>query len=384
MKQNYFFKTFFLFLFITVIGHLKAQNASLFFTPSGLSIQRVKVTKSNNNIYITFGSQAGTGVRIIGPSGADGGAINNESAAFLTDDANGDLYYQVQNSGVIKKIEVQNNNAISTLYTVTPQPNEIAFGNNTLFYRDMMGIKYIVFSGGVASPVGTLYAMSQNTPDSPKSMYVQGGFLYLVLSNSNPTTSKVVKYDISNLPIPGGSNQPSLPSPVDVATGIPTDNVSNLFIDASGNVYYTRMDSTLNRRVLDRFTPGQGTRTIDNGSNGNFLGIDVDASGNVYYTAFNANTTPNQLMYKITGASTLSTKSLNTQIFTVSPNPAKDFVSISNVTKGAEVNLYDMTGKLLYSTRALSSSLTINTSSYQNGVYILKVDGQSSKLLISK
>jgi len=80
----------------------------------------------------------------------------------------------------------------------------------------------------------------------------------------------------------------------------------------------------------------------------------------------------------------LSTAESNNKKWFIYPNPAKDFVNISNFNKGAQISLYDMTGKLLFSTKALSATVTINTSTYQSGVYVLKVDGQSSKLLISK
>ncbi len=82
--------------------------------------------------------------------------------------------------------------------------------------------------------------------------------------------------------------------------------------------------------------------------------------------------------------SNLSTVESSNKKWLIYPNPAKDFVNISNFNKGAQIGLYDMTGRLLFSTKALSATVTIDTSAYQSGVYVLKVDGQSSKLLISK
>lgn len=83
--------------------------------------------------------------------------------------------------------------------------------------------------------------------------------------------------------------------------------------------------------------------------------------------------------------STLSTNEKSKKpAVVISPNPAKDFVTISNITKGTDVSVFDMTGKLLYQTKANATTTTIGTSSYKNGLYMVKVDGQTSKLLISK
>lgn len=80
----------------------------------------------------------------------------------------------------------------------------------------------------------------------------------------------------------------------------------------------------------------------------------------------------------------MATSNFSAPKFTIFPNPAKDFVNVSNISKGADVSIFDMTGKLLYSTKSTGTTLTLNTASFKNGLYLLKVDGQVSKLLISK
>lgn len=82
--------------------------------------------------------------------------------------------------------------------------------------------------------------------------------------------------------------------------------------------------------------------------------------------------------------SSLSTVNLGNKSFDIFPNPAKDFVNVSNVTKGAEVSVLDMTGKLLYQTKSTGTTFTLNTSTLKNGIYLLKVEGQVTKLLIAK
>ena len=81
---------------------------------------------------------------------------------------------------------------------------------------------------------------------------------------------------------------------------------------------------------------------------------------------------------------TLATSNPTINKYTLFPNPAKDFVTISNLNRGADVALFDITGKLLYQTKSFGTTLTINTSSYKNGMYLVKVDGQVIKLMISK
>lgn len=82
--------------------------------------------------------------------------------------------------------------------------------------------------------------------------------------------------------------------------------------------------------------------------------------------------------------STLSVLNTEKKQLTIYPNPAKNFVTISNIKTGSVVELYDMTGQLLKTTKAFGNSVTLDTTNYQNGMYLVKVDGQTSKLLISK
>lgn len=82
--------------------------------------------------------------------------------------------------------------------------------------------------------------------------------------------------------------------------------------------------------------------------------------------------------------STLSVLNTEKKQLTIYPNPAQNFVTISNIKTGSVVELYDMTGKLLKTTKALGNSVTLDTTNHQNGIYLVKVDGQTSKLLISK
>ena len=70
------------------------------------------------------------------------------------------------------------------------------------------------------------------------------------------------------------------------------------------------------------------------------------------------------------------------------PNPAKDIVTIGNVPSASTVNITDITGRIVYSTKTNNDEITINTSEFVNGVYIIQVENNGSvankKLVISK
>lgn len=371
MKQNYSFKTAFIFVFSLMTGIFSAQNGNMFFQPANMSLMGIKINKSSNEIYVNFGTQSGVGIKKVSSSATDLGDITNESTTVTTIDENGNVYYILMNTADIKKVDIQNNNNRTLFFTAPIMPKGIAFANNKLYYSDQNNGKIysVDFSGGSASTPTTIFDVTQSRPSE---LYIQGGFLYAILSGMGVGVSKVIKLDLSN----------SSATPVELATGL--SNPKNLCVDATGKVYYARTDQTLNRNVVDRVLPSGNISTIDDGTNGNINGMDVDGVGNIYYTTYNANNgSPILAMYKISSAS-LSTKNVNAKTLSVVPNPAKDFVNLSNITKGADVSVFDMTGKLLYQTKATGSNFTLNTSSLKNGIYLLKVDGQTTKLLIAK
>lgn len=55
----------------------------------------------------------------------------------------------------------------------------------------------------------------------------------------------------------------------------------------------------------------------------------------------------------------------------VGPNPTKNFLNITNVTANGKLEIFDMAGKQLL-TKTLSSEMTIDLSTYAEGVYLLK------------
>lgn len=80
----------------------------------------------------------------------------------------------------------------------------------------------------------------------------------------------------------------------------------------------------------------------------------------------------------------LSTTETKNNLLKVYPNPAKDHVVISNISKGANISVYDLSGKMLFQTKSSGNSLNINTSTYKNGLYLVKVGENTTKIMVSK
>ncbi len=74
--------------------------------------------------------------------------------------------------------------------------------------------------------------------------------------------------------------------------------------------------------------------------------------------------------------------------FAVYPNPANDFVTITNIPNGSTVKVTDITGKVVYSSVAKGEQTVISTSNFVNGVYIIQVENNGAvahrKLVVSK
>ncbi|WP_374450375.1 leucine-rich repeat protein [Cloacibacterium normanense] len=80
----------------------------------------------------------------------------------------------------------------------------------------------------------------------------------------------------------------------------------------------------------------------------------------------------------------LSTTETKNNLLKVYPNPAKDHVVISNISKGENISVYDLSGKMLFQTKSSGNSLNINTSTYKNGLYLVKVGENTTKIIVSK
>lgn len=78
-------------------------------------------------------------------------------------------------------------------------------------------------------------------------------------------------------------------------------------------------------------------------------------------------------------------KELNhTPSFSMYPNPANELVSIQlNNSKNGTVKIVDLVGNVIYS-EAISSSKTLNTSEFKNGIYFVTIESEGNKMTSRK
>lgn len=90
----------------------------------------------------------------------------------------------------------------------------------------------------------------------------------------------------------------------------------------------------------------------------------------------------------VLGSGTTSIANYNSELsISLYPNPAKEFVTISNIPVGSTIKVLDITGKEVYSTVNTSEQATFNTENFVTGIYIVRIENNGSisnkKLLIN-
>ena len=118
----------------------------------------------------------------------------------------------------------------------------------------------------------------------------------------------------------------------------------------------------------------------------NFYDIDIDPAGNCYvvgrwitgvdFDGLPAPTGDPILVLKLGNnpISGMESIELNTIPFDIYPNPAKETATIGNVPSGSTLIITDITGRTVYNTRTYNEEITINTSEFVNGVYLVQVE----------
>lgn len=71
-----------------------------------------------------------------------------------------------------------------------------------------------------------------------------------------------------------------------------------------------------------------------------------------------------------TGISNIESSNLDFQVY---PNPANDFITISNIPVGSSIKIFDVTGKIIWNTSESTQKISINTSAFTNGIYTVYI-----------
>ena len=71
-------------------------------------------------------------------------------------------------------------------------------------------------------------------------------------------------------------------------------------------------------------------------------------------------------------------------VFDISPNPASENVTISNIEAGSTISLVDVTGKIVATQKTNSTSLNLQTVDFNTGVYFVRVLNANGKIAVQK
>ena len=66
-------------------------------------------------------------------------------------------------------------------------------------------------------------------------------------------------------------------------------------------------------------------------------------------------------------------KSIDKNLFKVYPNPAKNEITVSSIENIGKVTIYDVTGKVMYTSNKVNANSTVNVSTFSRGVYMIEV-----------
>lgn len=137
------------------------------------------------------------------------------------------------------------------------------------------------------------------------------------------------------------------------------------------------------REITAELTPGTFTLFYDNSEGA--AGVNVQYGFNM--VGRNANPQPafdagyDALGSVVITQATLSLGDFEKESFAIFPNPAQNLVNIQNNQKNIEeIQLYDLTGRLLVNVRPESAFSQLNLSNLTNGLYLLKVTSEGKSV----
>ncbi|MCJ8290288.1 MAG: T9SS type A sorting domain-containing protein [Crocinitomicaceae bacterium] len=131
------------------------------------------------------------------------------------------------------------------------------------------------------------------------------------------------------------------------------------------------------------------TQTVDPGDNGIFLAKikpkdpDYGCGDYKYYIIQNGSILLDSI--EITVCKTVSIEEITPLSIIVAPNPANSYVKVKiNGVDGATVKVVDVLGNVVLKETVMGTSKIINTESFRNGVYFVRVEAESQRPVTRK
>ncbi|MCA6066050.1 T9SS type A sorting domain-containing protein [Chryseobacterium sp. RG1] len=137
-------------------------------------------------------------------------------------------------------------------------------------------------------------------------------------------------------------------------------------LDVSGNIEW---QNTYGGPLSDISTSVQQT------SDGGYI-----VAGFAYNGSFNFDF----WIIKLAGSQLSTHENILKSTLSIYPNPAKDFFTIDHLPAESTVNIHDASGRKIFSKKYSESKVSINTSPFINGVYIIQVDDKEKNILSEK
>ncbi len=184
-------------------------------------------------------------------------------------------------------------------------------------------------------------------------------------------------------------------------TSLDVSSNAALAILICGNNQLTSLDVSSNANLIqiNCHTNSLNNLNVANGNNANITNANFYALNNpnlsciqvddeAYSTATWTNIDATASFGENCTTSSIEENYSSSNGISIYPNPAKDEFTISALPVGSELRVFDITGKMMFSTVVNSNELTINTDGFTNGIYLIKAISEginsTTKLMINK
>lgn len=290
----------------------------------------------------------------------DGGiatAAQLHSPNNLVLDASGNLYIADANNNVIRKV-----NTSGTISTIA--------GNGSAGYNGDGNLA----TSAELNPFGVFVDASGN-------VYIADHFNNCIRKvNTSGIISTIAGNATGGYSGDGGS---CLLAKLTNPLGIVLDDAGNIYIADTGNNVIRKISTS------DIITTIAGNGNANNSGDGGLAtlaslygpnGLCVDDSGNIYIAD-----TFNNRIRKLTPLPSSAGVSLNTKVsYKLYPNPIKNELTIESQGDINQIEVYNLTGQLLQTSKSLSAMIKIDFSAYEQGIYLVKIHTTNGQVTTSR